>query len=179
MGGLLTIMTTEKNKRNLVFVYGTLLPQCHNHYLIKGSHLIKENARTTYSYSLVDFGKFPGMIKFSLPEDKLKPSDVARMRSLFAPVEGNVYEITQTQLNALDNLEQNNEVYTRELIEIRDFKEKVWCYILPEEYRYYTFESSCYLKEDAHIFSWKDHLHTLDKKDLAAWENEYGAIGWE
>lgn len=159
----------------LVFVYGTLLPHRHNHYLIKGSKLVKENALTKYSYSLVDFGKFPGMLKFSLPENKIKPSDVARMRSLFAPVEGNVYEITQTQLNALDNLEQNNEVYTREKIEIQGMKEKVWCYILPEEYRYYTFENSCYLKEDEHVFSWVEHQHTLDKKDLRAWEEEYGS----
>jgi gamma-glutamylaminecyclotransferase len=83
---------------HFVFVYGTLLRGEPNHELLSRSRFLGE-ARTEPSYTLVDMGAFPAMIHQGSTS-----------------VVGEVFEVTDDVLDALDELEGHPDWYTRTTI---------------------------------------------------------------
>lgn len=87
-----------------VFVYGTLLRGGANHALLRelGARFLRE-ARTAEPFTLVDLGPYPAM----LPRDARRDT---------VPVSGELYEIPDASLAALDEFEGAPDLYTRETI---------------------------------------------------------------
>jgi len=92
----------EVEPRTRVFVYGTLLAGERNHYHIERARLIAE-ARTQPAFTLYDFGPYPGM--------------VARGNSA---VVGEVYEVDEPMLAAMDRLEGHPSFYQRTTIRLEN-----------------------------------------------------------
>ena len=84
-----------------VFVYGTLLSGEPNHHLLHGQPLVGE-ARTRARFNLVSLGGFPAMVH---------GGEVA--------VRGEVYDVDEETLAALDRLEGYPGFYDREPVELR------------------------------------------------------------
>jgi gamma-glutamylcyclotransferase len=85
-----------------IFVYGTLLSGEHNHRWLQGASFIAP-ARTPPSFELRSLGGFPGL--------------VARGRTA---VEGEVYEVAPSTLEALDRLEGHPSFYRRTKVRLDD-----------------------------------------------------------
>jgi gamma-glutamylaminecyclotransferase len=81
-----------------VFVYGTLLAGERNHHLLAGARLLG-TTRTHRGYSLHDLGHFPGLVGGGQQA-----------------VTGEIYEIDEPTLAALDRLEGHPSFYHRTLI---------------------------------------------------------------
>lgn len=79
----------------LAFVYGTLKKGFYNHRLLEKSRFM--GAAVVKGYQMYDLGSFPG----------IKESDPEKM------IEGEVYEIDQKTLEALDRLEGEGSLYDR------------------------------------------------------------------
>jgi gamma-glutamylaminecyclotransferase len=88
-----------------VFVYGSLLHGEPNHRLltVPGARLIMANAWTEPGYELHDLGAFPGMV-----------------RGGAGAIIGEVYEVDEATLAALDRLEGHPSFYTRTRIALED-----------------------------------------------------------
>ncbi len=84
------------------FVYGTLMRGEANHRLLRGS-LFVGVAKTVRGFCLFDHGYFPAMVRMG-----------------DGVVSGEVFEITDETLRALDRLEGYPILYGRELIELDD-----------------------------------------------------------
>jgi len=93
----------EPEARTLVFVYGTLLVGEHNHRLLKGAQLISDEARTQPGFQLYDLGRYPALVR---------DGDQA--------VLGEVYEVDEPMLAALDRLEGHPDLYRRTGIVLAD-----------------------------------------------------------
>jgi gamma-glutamylcyclotransferase (GGCT)/AIG2-like uncharacterized protein YtfP len=85
-----------------VFVYGTLLSGERNHHLLERARLVGE-ARTEPLFSLYDLGPFPGL--------------VPRGSQMVA---GEVYEVDEPTLAALDRLEAHPDFYRRVSVSVDD-----------------------------------------------------------
>jgi gamma-glutamylaminecyclotransferase len=85
-----------------IFVYGTLLSGEHNHRWLQGASFIAPG-RTPPSFELRSLGGFPGL--------------VARGRTA---VEGEVYEVAPSTLEALDRLEGHPSFYRRTKLRLDD-----------------------------------------------------------
>jgi gamma-glutamylaminecyclotransferase len=85
-----------------VFVYGTLLAGERNHHLLEGARLVGE-ARTQPAFTLYDFGGFPGMVAGG---NHVVP--------------GEVYEVDEPALAAMDRLEGHPTFYQRTSIRVED-----------------------------------------------------------
>ena len=117
-----------------VFVYGSLLQSFHNHFYLEKAKKIGETYETQDRYHMVSFGAYPAVYKaVPFDEDTTPPSELARSRSLYRPVVGEIYEVNEEQLEGLDHLESNGYFYQRELIDIVDFPHQVWMYICLRE----------------------------------------------
>lgn len=92
----------EVEPRTRVFVYGTLLAGEPNNRLLEGARLVAK-ARTQPSFTLYDFGPFPGMVA---------SGDHA--------VVGEVYEVDEPALAAMDRLEGHPRFYQRTSIGLED-----------------------------------------------------------
>jgi gamma-glutamylaminecyclotransferase len=90
-----------------VFVYGSLRKGEFNHRLlaVPGARLIMARSRTEPGYELRDLGAFPGMV-----------------RGGAGAVIGEVYEVDEATLAALDRLEGHPRFYTRTRIALRDLE---------------------------------------------------------
>jgi gamma-glutamylaminecyclotransferase len=90
-----------------VFVYGSLRKGFGNHRLlaVPGARLIMAKSRTEPGYELRDLGAFPGMV-----------------RGGAGAVIGEVYEVDEATLAALDRLEGHPRFYTRSRIALRDLE---------------------------------------------------------
>jgi gamma-glutamylaminecyclotransferase len=85
-----------------VFVYGSLLAGEPNHGVLRGATLIAE-ARTAAEFALHDLGAFPGMVAGG--------ADV---------IAGEIYEVDDDTLAALDRLEGHPRFYRRTPITLAD-----------------------------------------------------------
>lgn len=88
-----------------VFVYGSLRKGESNHRLlaVPGARLIMAKARTEPGYELRELGAFPGMVRGGAGE-----------------VIGEVYEVDEATLAALDRLEGHPGFYTRSPVALED-----------------------------------------------------------
>ena len=111
-------------ERHRVFVYGSLLKGLGNHIVLcrKGSAFDGVTETVEDSFEMVSMGAFPAVFRL--------PSEHAGVR-----VRGEVYEVTDAGLRALDRLEGHPRFYKREKIALKDGS-KAWAYMmtgLPEE----------------------------------------------
>ena len=104
----------EADVRTRVFVYGTLLSGERNHRYLVHARLIAE-ARTQPAFTLHDLGGFPGLVS---------GGDHA--------VVGEVYEVDEPTLAAMDRLESHPDFYRRTSIVLEDGS-AVEAYLLPPE----------------------------------------------
>lgn len=88
--------------RTRVFVYGTLLAGDRNHHLLEGARFVAE-ALTEPAFILYDFGGFPGMVAGGNQA-----------------VPGEVYEVDEPALAAMDRLEGHPSFYQRTSIRLED-----------------------------------------------------------
>lgn len=88
----------EAEPRTLVFVYGTLLAGEPNHRYLKHARLIAEGV-TRPGFTLYDLGAFPGLV-----------------RGGRHAVPGEVYEVDEPTLAAMDQLEGHPDFYCRSAI---------------------------------------------------------------
>lgn len=103
-----------------VFVYGTLMKGARNEGLLNGARLIASDALTKEdSYLMLQFNS-------SSSPGKQTPA-VKKGGQGF--VQGEIYEVDQAGLDALDQLEQNGVRYQREEVEMQD-RSTAWMYIL-------------------------------------------------
>lgn len=99
----------------VLFVYGTLLQGETNHALLRSARYLG-SGRTTAHYSLLSLGSFPALIA-----------------SGSTAVEGELYEVTEEQLLALDRLEEHPHFYKRTLMQLED-GQQVLAYVLNNEH---------------------------------------------
>lgn len=107
------------SQKTRVFVYGSLKRG-------RGNHVVMEEARGKFlgytilegEYIMYDLGYYPGVV----------PAPGQGRRAIL----GEVYEVDEDGLFALDCLEGHPSYYKREKIET-PYK-KAWCYFLPESY---------------------------------------------
>ena len=92
----------EPDARTRVFVYGTLLAGERNHRYLKTARFVAE-ASTTPEFRLHDLGSFPGLV-----------------RGGEQVVSGEVYEVDEPTLAALDRLEGHPDFYQRTSIVLAD-----------------------------------------------------------
>lgn len=92
----------EVELRTRVFVYGTLLAGERNHFHLEGARLVAE-ARTQPAFTLYDFGPYPGMVATGNHA-----------------VVGEVYEVDEPMLAAMDRLEGHPRFYRRTSIRLED-----------------------------------------------------------
>lgn len=97
-----------------VFVYGTLLAGEPNHRVLTGARLVAK-ARTEPAFELRDLGPFPGLVSGGAHA-----------------VAGEVYEVDEATLAALDRLEGHPRFYRRTRIALDDGS-LVQTYLLPPE----------------------------------------------
>ena len=109
-------MKTEK--KELVFVYGTLMAGYHNHFLLETSKWI-DYAKTSNEYSLFEEG-----IPFVYEDLKL------------TTITGEVYEVSPSVMLYLDMLEGHPTCYERKQVDVKlGFTGKVvkaWLYFYPK-----------------------------------------------
>jgi gamma-glutamylcyclotransferase (GGCT)/AIG2-like uncharacterized protein YtfP len=104
---------SQRRAPTRVFVYGTLLAGEPNHRVLTGARLVAK-ARTEAAFELRDLGPFPGLV-----------------RGAHAVV-GEVYEVDEVTLAALDRLEGHPRFYRRTRIALDDGS-LVQTYLLPPE----------------------------------------------
>jgi gamma-glutamylaminecyclotransferase len=92
----------EVEPRTRVFVYGTLLAGERNHYHLEHARLVAE-ARTQPTFTLYDFGPYPAMVATGNHA-----------------VIGDVYEVDEPMLAAMDRLEGHPKFYRRTTIRLED-----------------------------------------------------------
>lgn len=93
---------SQRRAPTRVFVYGTLLAGEPNHRLLTGARLVAE-ARTKPAFELRDLGAFPGLVSGGAHA-----------------VAGEVYEVDEATLAALDRLEGHPRFYRRTTIALED-----------------------------------------------------------
>jgi gamma-glutamylaminecyclotransferase len=93
---------SQRRAPTRVFVYGTLLAGEPNHRLLTGARLVAE-ARTKPAFELRDLGPFPGLVSGGAHA-----------------VAGEVYEVDEATLAALDRLEGHPRFYRRTRIALED-----------------------------------------------------------
>jgi len=119
-----------------VFVYGTLKKGYGNHRCLDGAKFIKETI-TKPIYDLVDVGYFPGLVSGN------------------NAIQGEIYEINDSILKRLDNLEgyrgksSNSNLYNRIIIKIED--EDIYTYKFNR-----SSENLKKIKPIDNIVTWKD-----------------------
>lgn len=112
-------MRQQRNYR--IFVYGTLKSGRGNNGLLRGATLIGKALLHT-SYTLHDFGGFPGLVRTKRDEHKV--------------VGGEVWEVDSETLESVDGLEGHPGWYTRE--PVNTSLGEAWVYTLPDGTRYST-----------------------------------------
>lgn len=105
---------SQRRAPTRVFVYGTLLAGEPNHPVLAGARHVA-NARTQPAFELRDLGPFPGLVSGGAHA-----------------VAGEVYEVDEATLAALDRLEGHPRFYRRTRIALDDGT-KVETYLLSPE----------------------------------------------
>ena len=119
----------NNNKRNLVFVYGSLLKGFSNHRLIEKEQMVLPEAKVVseklYGLSL---GGYPGIFRSKItPKSKLQT------------ITGELYRVSDSCMGSLDMLESNGSYYNREAHTIVPLDGEApsfeaWVYILMDDY---------------------------------------------
>ncbi len=101
-----------------VFVYGTFLRGKANHAVLErlGARLVA-TARTTAPRTLVDLGPYPAMLP-AAERDR-------------TPVHGEIYDVDDAALAALDEFEGCPDLYRRERVALEDGE--AWAYVFARE----------------------------------------------
>lgn len=113
-----------------VFVYGSLKRGFGNNVLLADSNLI-DTTLTKDRFQMNSLGGFPGVVK-----------------SQKGFVSGELYEVNDTTLARLDQLEGNGRFYNREVVDLEN-GEEAWMYFLMEEYGEVMF-----LDPETQSYSW-------------------------
>ena len=98
-----------------IFVYGTVMSCGYNHYLVNEAIYSGETLTTEKHFDLVDMPMFPAAIYGA------------------NQVRGELYLASPQTLKHLDMLENNGSFYQRTQIEVEDFPELVWMYMLMDD----------------------------------------------
>lgn len=115
-------MKEEKSKTYQVFVYGTLMQGGRNSYLLsqENATLIAEKITTTSNiFFMFQFNSASSPGKFS-------PAVLPHGDGF---IQGEIYEVNEAGLAALDKLEGNSDHYQREEVELQNGS-TAWMYIL-------------------------------------------------
>ncbi len=99
-----------------VFVYGSLKQGFHNNTLLKTQKFIGKFSTAKAIYQMLHLGIYPG---------------VTRQGSSY--IEGELYQVSDSCLDHLDELEDNGKIYKRELIELNNYPDPCWTYLLINE----------------------------------------------
>lgn len=99
---------------DVVLVYGTLMTGEPLNGLLAESELVNADARTKDAFGMFSLGAFPAATRH--PE--------------MAPIVGETYRVTLTQLRDLDRVEGHPEYYVRQLVQLADTS-VAWCYLQP------------------------------------------------
>ena len=110
------LMRRPEPRATRVFVYGTLLKEEPNHRVLRTARFIAR-ARTAPRFTLLNMGPFPGM----LDEGN-------------STIEGEVYDVTEPILRALDRLESHPHFFRRQWITLGD-RSHAQAYLLRLEHR--------------------------------------------
>ena len=102
-------------KKVKLFVYGSLMTDMSNNYILGESTLLKKEVNTRGEYTMINMGAFPAIIK----EGSRK-------------IKGEVYDIDQKTLKRVDFLEGHPYFYKRQQIELENGEEVV-AYLLNDE----------------------------------------------
>ena len=97
-----------------VFIYGSLLEGCRNHFVIASARKLG-TAETNPEYDLVDLGEYPALVAGGQTS-----------------VKGVVYEVDADLLAVLDEFEDHPNLYHRVFIQLLDGQE-VQTYLFPRE----------------------------------------------
>jgi len=97
----------------LIFVYGSLKQGQANHHYLTDGQLIQFTRTTRAAYSLISLGDYPA----ALPNGH-------------AAIKGELYKVSQTCLQRLDELEENGKLYQRQLVELGAQPQTAWMYLL-------------------------------------------------
>lgn len=144
----------NKEYPNSVFVYGSLMQGFHNYKpYLEGQYYIGQ-ANTVDHYVMLDLENFPGLAAFNT-------------RTAYSlPVKGELYNVSNDCLEALDFLEGNGKFYTRELIHINSrlgTPTKAWCYLMrPKDPPPYSNVNVCHPLESG-VYCWR-HQNFLKHK---------------
>jgi gamma-glutamylaminecyclotransferase len=85
-----------------VFIYGSLLPGCHNHHVVASADFLFA-ARTKPEFDLIDLGEYPALVEGGK-----------------TAVIGSVYEVGAELLQILDEFEGHPELYQRVSLRLPD-----------------------------------------------------------
>jgi len=101
-------------KKIKLFVYGSLMSEMSNNYILKGSDLLRE-AKTKGEYTMIDMGAFPAIVQEG-----------------YRKIKGEVYIIDQHTLKRVDFLEGHPYFYKRQMIKLEN-GEQVVAYLLNDD----------------------------------------------
>lgn len=160
--------TLGDDTKTFVFVYGSLRKGFVNNSLLQqGGHFKKARRvldedynwfQTSKYYQMLSAGGFP--IVYKAVKEPVTKTECMRMRRLYRPIKGEVYEVTAFLLQgALDRLEGHPTWYKRELVDVVGLKEaapeskgKAWMYIMT---RGHARESNDYsLQNKGGMYDW-------------------------
>ena len=99
---------------NLIFVYGTLRSSESRNLVLKDSEYIGINT-TLPKYTMVNLGSFPGILNFGN-----------------TPIVGEIYAVSNSVLEVLDQIEGHPNFYKRKKIDIDHF-ENISAYFLDKD----------------------------------------------
>lgn len=110
----------DLEETDLVLVYGTLMTDERNAKKLIGAELVDAVVKTAEnSFLMVQFNS-------SSSDGKFSPGVLENGEF---NIQGELYRVTQEQLNALDQLEQNGKRYERKIVRLEDGR-KAWMYVM-------------------------------------------------
>ena len=130
-------------EKHLVFAYGTLMTGCRNHARLEHAKLISDNAHTPYTD---DYWMSTRMTSAGYPAPVMTRGIAGRPHGA---VWGEVWQVDNVTLLALDEAEGHPEVYRREKIRID--------YVLPKSGNLVNWEIWAYLYQGEHT-DCMDHI---------------------
>ena len=143
---------SESSPRHRVFVYGSLLRGLHNHHLLRSARRVKAPTCTASSeFVLLDSREgYP----FAVSGERAREGD-ARSRLV-----GEVYEVSDAELERLDELENHPNWYLRTLQPVEDDDKSAWIYLMEDEEQLAAFRSDpASFPAVATAGDWRAHLH--------------------
>lgn len=103
-----------------VFVYGSLMKGYHNHRFLRDARFLRRDRTTHYHFRMYSLGSFPAVVAAGGPDA--------------GPVEGELYEVDDQTLAALDRLEGHPSHYVRQKVALEGGSQ-AWMYLYRGEGR--------------------------------------------